>query len=65
MKVRGKDSNGDHVVVMSQADLIRLICALDAAERNYRGVPHGISDMAAGSMCNHIAALRSELEKCQ
>lgn len=53
------------VVHMTHAELVRILVALDAAERNYRGQPHGISDMAAQAMCTHIETLRKELELFQ
>lgn len=53
------------VVTMSHVELVHLLCVLDAAERNYRGVTHAISSQAAASMCERIDGMRKELETFQ
>lgn len=62
---RSPEEHGAVIVHMTHAELVRILVALDAAERNYRGQPHGISDMAAQAMCAHIETLRKELELFQ
>jgi hypothetical protein len=48
---------------MTDNELVRLCICLDAAERNYRGVPHGIASPASvQALLASIESLREVLE---
>ena len=64
MKVHRGDAQGV-VITATHAELMCILCALDAADRNYMGVPAEISDLAAQSMMASIDAIRAKLEKFQ